>query len=294
MVTCCAVKQVSRLDARGVAGPRWFFASVSSLTVALLLSGCSKGGYVGPPGDGPVRPPRDLSTSVTEPDLRNETTDGATDFGAVSDLAGPRDFSVMPDLAIPVDLAVPPPDLTVPPDLTPSGPISGGPCSSGASGATAFRIHFTDSGGRATVSYDVHGLPDKTRWKVGVYGYSVGFTPKFVDPFLGSGGLQLDSSDFIDVELSTAGVPRITSSSLSIWGRSYSTGSSGSFNWQTFTGTGATPLNYVSNVAPYSWYSGDVTASIAPSDGGILLRIKAGGSSNSLVVNRVELCINAS
>ncbi len=246
-----------------------------------------------PPGDGSVRPPRDLSTVVSEPDLRSEVTDGSTDFGKPQDLAMPRDLTVLSDLTAWPDLTTPP-DLTVPPDLSPTGPITGGPCVSGASGATAFLVHWTDSGGRATVSYDSHGLPDKTRWKVGVYGYSIGFTPKFVDPFLGSGGLQLDSSSFIDVELSTVGVPRITSASLSIWGRSYSTGSSGSFNWMTFTGSGATPLNYVSNVAPYRWYSGDVTTAIAPSDRGILLRIKAGGSSNSLVVNRLELCISAS
>lgn len=245
-----------------------------------------------PPGDGSVRPPRDLSMQVSEPDLRMEPLDGSTDFGRPVDLAEPRDLSSAPDLATPWDFATPP-DLTSP-DLTPSGPITGGPCVSGASGATAFLVHWTDSGGRATVSYDVHGLPDKSRWKVGVYGYNIGFTPKFVDPFLGSGGLQLDSSSFIDVELSTVGVSRITSASLSIWGRSYSTGSSGSFNWMTFTGSGATPLNHVSNVAPYRWYSGDVTAAIAPSDRGMLLRIKAGGSSNSLVVNRLELCINAS
>ena len=71
-------------------------------------------------------------------------------------------------------------------------------------------MRWTDGGGRATVSYEVHGLPDKTRWKVGAYGYSIGYTPQFVDPFLGSGGLQLDGSSFIDVELSTVGVSRIS------------------------------------------------------------------------------------
>jgi hypothetical protein len=285
---------MSRIDARGVAGPRWPLPTASTLTLALhLLSGCSKGGYNGPPTDGSVRPPRDLSDVVSRPDLLTENMDGSTDFGSPADLAVPHDLAVPSDLAVPPDLTVPP-DFATPPDLTPSGPINGGPCMSGASGATAFRVHWTDSGGRATVSYDVHGLPDKTRWKVGVYGYGPGFTPQFVDPFLGSGGLQLDSSDFIDVELSTVGVSRITSASVSIFGRSYSTGSSGSFNWMTVTGSGATPLNHVSNVAPYRWYSGDATAAISPSDRGILLRIKAGGSSNSLVVNRLELCINAS
>ena len=62
----------------------------------------------------------------------------------------------------------------------------------------------------------------------------------------------------------------------------------------TFTGSGSTPLNYVSNVTPYRWYSADATTDLDPDDGGILLRIKAGGGSGSLVVNRLELCIDGS
>jgi hypothetical protein len=165
---------------------------------------------------------------------------------------------------------------------------------SGVAGATAFRVRWTDGGGRATVNYEVNGLPDKTRWKVGAYGYSIGFVPQFADPFLGPGGLQLDGSDFIDVELSTVGVHHMANVSLAIFGRSYSVDTDGSFNWMTFTGAGSTPTDYVSNVAPYSWYPADATTDIAPDDGMILLRVKAGGSSGSLVVNRLELCIDAS
>lgn len=177
--------------------------------------------------------------------------------------------------------------------MRPGGPITGGPCISGATGATAFRVRWTDSGGRATVSYEVHGLPDKTRWKVGAFGTGFGYVPKFADPFLGPGGLQLDGSSFIDVELSTVGVSRINRITLSIFGRSYATGASGSFNWITFTGGGATPINFVSNSTPYLWYSADATPDFNPGDAGILLRVKAGGSSGSLVVNRLELCVDA-
>ncbi len=92
---------------------------------------------------------------------------------------------------------------------------------SGAQGATAFRVRWVNGGGTATVNYEVHGLPDKTRYKVGAYGYQIGFTPQFVDPFLGAGGLQLDSSDFVDVELSTKGLSSIQSATLSIFGRSF-------------------------------------------------------------------------
>ena len=80
---------------RGVAGTRWLLALGSSLTLALhLLSGCSKGGYMSPPADGSVRPPRDLSDVVSVPDLRIDTTDGSTDFGSPTDLAVPHDLTV--------------------------------------------------------------------------------------------------------------------------------------------------------------------------------------------------------
>jgi hypothetical protein len=117
--------------------------------------------------------------------------------------------------------------------------------------------------------------------------------PQFVDPFLGDGGLLLDSSDFVDLELTTGGIAQIQTATLSIFGRSFNTTASGSFNWQTFDGTGSTPTNFVSNVAPYKWYSADMTTEISPGDTGVLLRIKAGPSSGSLVVNRIELCMQA-
>jgi hypothetical protein len=179
-------------------------------------------------------------------------------------------------------------------DAGPTGPITGGPCSSGAAGATAFRIKWINGGGKATVSYEVDGLPDKSRWKAGAYGYSIGFSPSFVDPFLGEGGLQLDSSDFVDVELSTVGLSSIRSATLAIYGRSYNTTTSGSFNWMTFTDSGSTPTDFVSNVAPYRWYAYDATSAFRTGDGGTLLRIKAGPSSGALVVNRIELCMDAS
>jgi hypothetical protein len=143
------------------------------------------------------------------------------------------------------------------------------------------------------VSYEVEGLPDHSSFKVGAYGYSFGFTPQFVDPFLGVGGLQLDSSDFVDVNLSTVGLSTITSATLSIFGRSFDTTASGSFNWQTFDGKGSTPDDFVSNVAPYEWYSADMTTEIMPGESGALLRIKAGPSSGALVVSQIELCLEA-
>jgi hypothetical protein len=155
-------------------------------------------------------------------------------------------------------------------------------------------VRWAQSGSTAYPVYEVNGLPDKSRDHTGAYGYQIGFTAQYVDPFLAQGGLQLDSSDFVDIELTTVGVSAITSAKLALYGRSFNTTTSGSFNWQTFDGTGTTPTNTVSNVAPYAWYSGDMTSEISPNDNGVLIRIKAGPSSGALVVNRIELCVQGS
>jgi hypothetical protein len=176
-----------------------------------------------------------------------------------------------------------------------SGPgvITGGPCLSAAPGATAYRVHWVNAAGRAQVEYEVTGLPDTSRYRAGAYGYGMGFTPQYVDPYLGPGGLLLDSSDFVDIELSTTGVASIASATLSIYGRSYDTTTNGSFNWMTLDGSGGTPDDFVSNVPPYDWYSTDFTGGISPGDGTLLVRIKAGLSSGALVVNRIEICVEA-
>ena len=213
-------------------------------------------------------------------DGSGDDTGGSTDSGAAIDTGSALDSGVL--------------DTGTSPDASPTGPITGGPCLSGASGVTAFRVKWINGGGKATVSYETLGLPDKSRWKVSAAGYTIGFSPSFVDPFLGDGGLQLDSSDFVDVELSTKGLASIKSATLAIYGRSFNTTTSGSFNWKTFSGTGATPTDWVSNVAPYKWYGGTATLAFVPGDGTVLLRIKSGLSSNALVVNRIELCMDAS
>jgi hypothetical protein len=176
----------------------------------------------------------------------------------------------------------------------PIGVINGGPCLSGQPGKTAYRVRWAKSGSTAYVVYEVNGLPDHSRDHTGAFGYQIGFTPSYVDPFLDVGGLQLDGSDFVDIELTTVGVSSITSAKLAIFGRSYNTTTSGSFNWQTFDGTGTTATNAVSNAAPYAWYTGDMTSELSPNDNGVLIRIKAGPSSGALVVSRIELCVQAS
>jgi hypothetical protein len=171
--------------------------------------------------------------------------------------------------------------------------ISGGPCSSGAAGQTAFRIRFTNASGTAQVVYEAFGLPDHSNEHAGAYGYQIGFTPPFVDPFLGAGGLGLDDSDFVDLEMSTGGLATIRSATLAIYGRSYAVSTDGSFNWQTFDGTGATDVDFVSNVPPYRWYRANVLGELGAGEAHVLIRIKAGPSSDSLVVNRIELCVDA-
>ncbi len=79
---------------------------------------------------------------------------------------------------------------------------------------------------------------------------------------------------------------------IAVYGRSFNTTASGSFTWQTFSGTGASPSGSVHNSAPYQWYRADATAALPSGDSGILMRLKAGLPSSSLVVNSVEICFD--
>jgi hypothetical protein len=203
-----------------------------------------------------------------------------------------RDASISGDSAPPVDAASGDDSGTFL-DAPQVGIITGGPCVSGQAGKAAYRVRWAKSGSTAYVQYEVNGLPTKTPDRTGAYGYQIGFTPQYVDPFLAEGGLQLDASDFVDIELSTAGITTITSAKIAIYGRSFNTTASGSFNWQTLDDVDSTPTNFVSNVAPYAWYAGDATAAIRPGKASMLIRIKAGPNSGALVVNRIELCLQA-
>ncbi len=185
-------------------------------------------------------------------------------------------------------------DLASAPDLASGGGlIGGGPCASGAAGATAIRVRWTNAAGEATVGYEAFGMPDPSRQQVGAYGCEIGFTPEFVDQPLGGGGLLLDDDDFVDIELSGAGLTTIDHATIAVFGRSYDTTASGSFNWESFSDSGQTATNFVSNVAPYRWYAADLGNSVAAGDANVLVRVKAGGSSDALVVSRLEVCLAA-
>ena len=228
-------------------------------------------------------------------DARDDGGDQARDASLDPDGGHAADGSIADaasaDAATALDAAGGDPDAA---SDAPDGILTGGPCLSGSPGATAYRVAWSNGGGVAYPDYEVNGLPDTSRDHVAAYGYQIGFTAQYVDTFLAEGGVLLDSSDFIDIELSTAGVSQIATARLAIYGRSFNTTASGSFEWQTFAGLGAAPTNLVSNVAPYQWYSADMTSEIDPGDDGALLRIKAGPSSGSLVVQRIELCMQAS
>ena len=242
------------------------------IALACMLVACGKAGQIhGDDSGGDDDPPRhDASTTDSSIDAPSTTggDGGGGDGGATGGDGGTGGDA-------------------------PPGIITGGPCLSGQPGQTAYRMRWAQAGSSAYPVYEVNGLPDKSRDKTGAYGYVIGFTASYVDPFLAQGGLSLNSSSFVDIEISTKNINSISSAKLAIYGRSFNTTASGSFNWQTFDGTGSTPTNAVSNVAPYAWYAGDMTTEISPGDNGVLLRIKAGPNSGSLVVNRIELCMQA-
>jgi hypothetical protein len=210
---------------------------------------------------------------------------GLDAFAELDAFADPDAFRIPDAFTIP-DAFVPR-DAFVRPDARASGA-----CISGATGTYVVRFRWEGSGAGSTASvrYETNTLPDTARWRVTANSRSIGYRPVFDDVFLGEGGLDLSGTGFIDVELSFSGLSSLSNVTLAIYGRSFSTGSSGSFEWQTFDGTGASGL--VANSAPYEWYRADATDAFTAGDDGILLRIYPGRPSGSLIVNRVELCIS--
>jgi hypothetical protein len=169
-----------------------------------------------------------------------------------------------------------------------------GSCVSGAIGNYAARFRWAGNGpnSRAYVQTELNNFPDTARWMAAAYSRgAIGFNPVFADTFLGVGGLEMGSTTFMDVELSTARFSKVRRVTLALFGRSFSTTSSGSFAWQTFDGSSSTPSGAVSNVTPYRWYPADATDAFRANNPSVLLRISP-GPSTSLVVHRAELCID--
>ena len=224
----------------------------------------------------------DLAMDLAVPDL------------AVPDLAMP-DLSV-PDLAVP-DLAMPDlavPDLRVPdlatPDLRPPPDMRGRPPCMRGTGFAAFRFHYSPGSGTNAI-VDAFGLPDNTNWQA-----VPAFATSVVDAGNG-GGINIAGGNWLLIRFSVAGLSRISGATFSIRGRSYSVGSSGSFEaWSPIYGSATTPINSVSNAWPYAWTSVDYTGFVEVGDppGLTGIRLYARGNSNNLVINTVELCIDGS
>jgi hypothetical protein len=263
------------------------------LFVLLVACGPREGADAGPRSDAAAGDASmDASARI---DAGADTDAGAgIDAGADTDAGAGIDAGAGTDAGADAGLDASLPDAGFDASLSDAGPPSGG-CISGATGTHVLRFRWTGttSGSTAYVVYEANTLPDTTRWRVGAYSSSIGYRPVFSDPFLGEGGLDLSGTVFIDVELSTDGLSAVRNATLAIYGRSFNTTASGSFEWQTFSGTGASPYGGVSNVAPYAWYGADATAALPAGDSGTLLRIRPGPPSDALIVARVEICFDA-
>jgi hypothetical protein len=205
----------------------------------------------------------------TSPDAPPDGAAGQMGSGGGTADAGGRD-------AVSADVA---------PD-TSNGALTGGPCRSGAVGRTAWRFGY--SSGSTSSTLLEYGMPDRSNWEANPV-----FSTSFVDAGNG-GGLELAGSNWILIRYSVVGLTAITRATLSIYGRSYATASSGSFEgWTPIHGTSVGVQNSVSNAWPYRWYSIDFTGRVLPGDDPGLtgIRLYARGGSNSLVINQVELCI---
>jgi hypothetical protein len=209
-------------------------------------------------------------------------SDGGVTDGNVHDLASVNDLSTSgsSDLSSSNN-----PDLSTKPDL--SSVVSGPPCLNGP-GFAAFRFHYDTSGSQSPI-VDAFGLPDSSNWEATpVYSTSI------VDPGNG-GGLEIGSGNWILIRYSLVGLHQINGARFSVFGRSYDTTASASFDaWSPIYGDAPSPTDSVSNAWPYAWTTVDYTGHLAIGDDPGLtgIRLYSGPSSNTLVIHAVELCID--
>lgn len=173
----------------------------------------------------------------------------------------------------------------------PLGRVTGGPCLSGANGSTAFRVLWTDDKGTPIPKTEKLGLPDPSHFSASTFTGPGGKTPEYDDPYFG-GGVAIDSTNGVDIALSTRGLPHVRSARLAVLARSFDTSTSGSFEWRTNMAVGTTPAGGISNGSPYEWTTADITAALSPDTADELIRITPGPPSLSLVIARVELCLD--
>lgn len=291
-------------------------SSISILCLCATLSACSQEAPTrdASPGDSAADANTEDRSAIA--DAGGATDSGATDSGAIDSGTSVADTGVAADSGASADSGAAmdsggaadsgaSADSGAMDASTDSGVRDSGtsadsgvsPCISGARGTHVARIRWTGSApmSRASVSYEANTLPDRTRWRAGAYsrGAIGSYTPTFTDTFLGEGGLELGSTNFIDIELSTAGLGAISNVTVALYGRSFNTVSSGSYAWMSFDGAGATPSGSVFNSAPYQWYPANATTAFRAGNAGVLFRFWPQGPSSSLIVNRIELCFDA-
>lgn len=166
--------------------------------------------------------------------------------------------------------------------------LLGPPCSHGK-GFVAWKFHYANNSTSAIT--DVYSLPDNSNWQA-VPAYST----SFVDSLHG-GGIQISGGNWILIRFSVQGMKTINGATLSVFGRSYDTTTSGSFNaWSPIYGSVYSPQNSHSNAWPYQWVTVDYSSNVKIGDSPGLtgIRLYSGPNSNVLVINTVELCIDGS
>jgi hypothetical protein len=153
------------------------------------------------------------------------------------------------------------------------------------------------AGTTAAVVYEANTLPTTTRWRVVSNAPNdPAYVPVFTDGDVGEGGLDLREGSRIEVELSFLGLRTGSTlpATIAVYGRSLHATASGSIAWLTWNGGDKTaPPDIIANTVPYRWYLVDAPQSFFGGENGALLRILPGPTSNRLVVNRVEVCLQA-
>lgn len=160
------------------------------------------------------------------------------------------------------------------------------PCTNGP-GWVAFRFHYEP--GTTSAFLDELGLPDSSNWEA-----VPAFSTQVTDTLHG-GGIEIASGNWILIRYSLAGLSVINGATFSVYGRSYDTTASGSFDaWSPLYGDAASPTSSVSNAWPYAWTSIDYSTQLAVGDDPGLtgIRLYAGPASDDLVIHTVELCID--
>lgn len=180
------------------------------------------------------------------------------------------------------------------PGPPPLGSVTGGPCTSGAKGATALRVRYEPGdAGNAVPVVEAFGLADDAGFfDVSTFVGVGGHEPTFAEATLGTGGIALDQTNGVDVKMSLQNLPPIHAVTLALLARSNTPNVSSSFQWSGGHGSGKSPPGSVGATATNVWVQADATRELGAVDFHDVLRITAGPPSNTLIVQRIELCID--